>query len=134
MEDEDFEWNNICNETNELYADILSEGENDTDESDDSDFPINIKRKVLPIVSDSETSNSDGTEFDNEENNSTTHWSGNDVKLFPRNPENTADTLDLLPMVFVKLLVEEIGIICKICINIKDHAQNVHNLVPDQIG
>ncbi|KAF5289054.1 hypothetical protein FQA39_LY03933 [Lamprigera yunnana] len=79
MEDDNFEWNNMCSETNELYADKLSGDENDTDKSDDSDFPINIKRKALPIVSDSETNDSDGTDFENEESSSTTHWSRNDV-------------------------------------------------------
>lgn len=45
MENEDFEWNNICNETNSLYADMLSYDEIDTDKSIDSDSPIMITEK-----------------------------------------------------------------------------------------
>lgn len=63
--------------TNQIYADLLSKGQNDTDENDDSTFPINFKRKILPIRSDSETSDSNDIEFENEENNLSTHWSQN---------------------------------------------------------
>ncbi|KAK9871918.1 hypothetical protein WA026_015165 [Henosepilachna vigintioctopunctata] len=107
MEEDDFELINICNE---VCADILSEFENDEEcNSDDTDLAESSrKRNVLPIISESESSDSEDTILENEQNCSTSNWSqidnnitvnpflGNSgVKVFPRNAENISDVVDL---------------------------------------
>lgn len=53
--EECFEYSNI---SNEICADILSESETNISKSDDSDFPSNIKCRILPLVSESDISDS----------------------------------------------------------------------------
>lgn len=120
MEEDDFELINICNE---VCADILSEFENDEEcNSDDTDLAESSrKRNVLPIISESESSDSEDTILENEQNCSTSNWSqidnditvnpfsGNSgVKVFPRNAENISDVVDLfIDDDFFQLLVTE---------------------------
>ncbi|XP_026474168.1 piggyBac transposable element-derived protein 4-like [Ctenocephalides felis] len=125
MEQQGVEYNNICNDNSEVYADILSGNENNISESDESD--IIISRKVLPIESNSEKSDSD-----DELNNVTfTLWSesdidmdineflGNDgIKVFPKDSEIIGDTVDLfIGNDFFELLVKETN---------RYHLQNVN--------